>query len=611
MAPSSPEEIARQHEEALQFVKDGMPCAPSIEYGEIPLSDKEHPTCDSEQLEEEKKEKEINLSIPCCFSTLGQIDVTALQQLVREGYDDTFANEGRADDGKKEPTLPETPVSITNFWDPRNAAVENVSITRPSHDAWGIKKVVLLFCDDFSHRVYQLPWWKDFEAALQPILDLLPENHCLVRVLLASLPPGVTIPVHHDTGEWVKATHRVHVPVIVTDPSKVIFRVGPTPEKMQRIDCTSGHVFEINNQSKHAVSNCGDDCRVHLILDYSTVLEKPRIPLEPGECLVQTRRSIDRWKDVKEHQRPTPTFIILGAQKAGTTSLYEYMVQHPWVVRARRRETHCLDWRWNDKLQNQPESQYAFCQKFFFAEELKKYPSCLTGDSTPSYLLDSRRVIPRIQQVFDWKLRFFVMLRDPVKRAESHFAMVTSKEGTPAQLKTRGMEWRNKTLKEVIQMELEKMNECGLVPYFDIKEGTVNQQVFDEFCASSAETKAWDCYLEKHVPLNTGSHGLLTRGMYTLQLRPWFRSFDREQFLILQLEKMKDEGVQTTMQKVWSHLDLPNYPVQDDTPKNARDYQPIDEDIKKYLQRFFQPHNRLLASVLGEDHWQGVWEYEC
>jgi hypothetical protein len=255
--------------------------------------------------------------------------------------------------------------------------------------------------------------------------------------------------------------------------------------------------------------------------------------------------------------------------------------------------------------------QLAYCRKFFYAEELKKHPSCLTGDSTPSYLLDSRRVIPRLKAVFDWKMSFFVMMRDPVRRAASHYAMVTSREGTPQQLETRGKEWRDKSLWQVVQQELLKMDECGLIPYWDMEAGRVDQEVFDSFAGSAEETKAWSLYLEKHVPLNTGSYGLLTRGMYAVQLRPWFRAFPRDRFLCLKLESMKTTGVQTIMKQVWNHLDLPNHPVHDDTAKNTREYQPMDSTEELYLQRFFEPHNRILSSVLGSssEEWQNPWPY--
>lgn len=41
-----------------------------------------------------------------------------------------------------------------------------------------------------------------------------------------------------------------------------------------------------------------------------------------------------------------PYFVILGAQKAGSTALYSYITQHPSVAPALRKETHFLDWKW-------------------------------------------------------------------------------------------------------------------------------------------------------------------------------------------------------------------------------------------------------------------------
>jgi hypothetical protein len=272
MGGSSPEEIAAQHVEATRLVDQKMPYAPRRLLGPISHRDKLQPTCEY-HLERDEEKKEEFLDNPHGFTTLGELDVSALQELVREGYHLTKEYE-------------ESPTSPTNYWDPRNAAVKNVEITRPSHDAWGVQKIVLVFCDDFATKIYQLPWYQDFEEVLRPVFELcLPPGSCLIRLIFASLPPGVTIPVHHDTGEWVKQTHRVHVPIIVNDPSRVLFRCGPTVAAMQRIDCEPGHVFEINNQAKHAVSNCDTDSRVHLILDYIDSQGPPRILLDPGEEL--------------------------------------------------------------------------------------------------------------------------------------------------------------------------------------------------------------------------------------------------------------------------------------------------------------------------------------
>jgi hypothetical protein len=101
----------------------------------------------------------------------------------------------------------------------------------------------------------------------------------VVRCLLASMPPGISIPPHHDTGYWVNYTHRLHLPII-TSPDHVIFRIGPTVDQMVRINFDEGSLIELNNQSKHAVDNCWDRHRVHLIFDYVEDFAIERIVLK-------------------------------------------------------------------------------------------------------------------------------------------------------------------------------------------------------------------------------------------------------------------------------------------------------------------------------------------
>lgn len=647
--PTPQDEIDRQHAQANKLVEQSQP-TPAIRVSdgkEIALRYKTRPVDDllargsatltesatNPQDDDDREDWVVVDEHFPTWNTRGFVDVTALQDLVREGYNQTVpviptsvtksttttatestttASPNPSTSGsQKRKTFQASDVkSITNLWSEPNAAVHNVAICRPSHDAWGINKIVLVFCDDFLRDIYELPWWHgrdDMRLAVQPILDVLripPQR--IVRMLLASLPPGVTIPVHHDTGEWVRHTHRVHVPVLVQNPDRVVFQCGVALDSLQRIPCAPGHVFEINNQAKHAVSNCDTDHRVHLILDYvdADFPLLPRILLRPGEKLLQTRRSIDRLEN--RGSRPTPSFLILGAQKAGTTSLYEYIVQHPLVVPARRRETHCLDWRWNDKLKS-VKAQRAWCHKFYLTQELSLHPSCLTGDSTPSYLLDSRRVIPRIRNIFDWPLKFFVMLRNPIRRAESHFAMVTSSEGTPAQLKARGSEWRNKTFREVVHDDMRTMQTHGLIPYWNVDDGVLDIACFDTFVGSPEEDAAYDRYLAQ-VPLHTGSHSLISRGLYELQLRPWFVAFDPAAFLVMKLEHFRERGVTTAMEAVWKHLDLPCVSIQNEEAKNVRSYDPIaDDSMQVYLERFYAPHNERLVSLLGDDAWNQAW----
>ena len=726
MGATPPDEIAKQHAEACALLQSShsMKVAARVDRGEIPLRWKNIPTPKTKstttsaattttttttttnanpnsphdagaKMKQDELSEDMcnNLTVhpDYCISSRGQVDVTPLVKLITEGVHDPVVENVNGDASKKKNGNKENGKSktnnipsaqrktmippLTNLWNEENAAVNNVSITRPSHDAWGIKKIVLIFCDDFLHTIYTLPWYqphlvdnnnnnsnnentaigKNMHAAIQPILDTLHiQQSQVVRCILAGLPPGTTIPVHHDTGEWVKHTHRIHVPIIVNDTNKVLFRCGPTVSSMERVDCTPGHVFEMNNRAKHAATNaCDTYYRVHLILDYvhpsfftnrqSQNCPVQRVNLSPGEIITQTRRSIDRAMNAG--QRNHPSFLILGAQKCGTTSLYEYMTQHPWIVRAKRRETHCLDWRWDTTLQSTQERQHT-CLEYYHADSMNPYPSLRTGDSTPSYLLDYYRVIPRLKEVFPHNPQLIIMVREPIARAVSHYAMVTSPNGTPAQLAARGNEWRNKSLEEVLEMDIRNMKEDGVLPYWDMDSKTINMEVFNHFINTREEDTAWERYVTTRIPLNTGSYSILARGMYALQCRQWFRSFDRTKFLVMKLEELESTssnsasstltddtgddddggnnnsiittGVQAAVNKVMVHLGLPQFEVHDTEKKNSREYtDPLESnvEIRTWLQRFFAPHNARFGNMMKEElgyderEWMDLWSY--
>ena len=122
-----------------------------------------------------------------------------------------------------------------DFWKDENQQ-DNVKIIRPAHDAWGIEKIIFTFCDDFLLKILDLPYsqeasWKELLLPIYAVLGI--EHERVVRCLLARMPPGVKIPVHHDTGLWVQHTHRCHVAIDTSDA--VEFLVGPTPESMRPV----------------------------------------------------------------------------------------------------------------------------------------------------------------------------------------------------------------------------------------------------------------------------------------------------------------------------------------------------------------------------------------
>jgi len=103
-------------------------------------------------------------------------------------------------------------------------------------------------------------------------------------------------------------------------------------------------------------------------------------------------------------------FLIIGAQRCGTTSLYSYMVLHPQISSAKNKEVHYFD--------------------IFFYKGLdwylSQFPSLssnnknlITGESSPYYIfhpLAAKRIFKIIP-----KVKLIVLLRNPVERAYSHY----------------------------------------------------------------------------------------------------------------------------------------------------------------------------------------------
>jgi len=101
-------------------------------------------------------------------------------------------------------------------------------------------------------------------------------------------------------------------------------------------------------------------------------------------------------------------YIILGVSKAGTTGLYDTMIQHPQIVPAKTKELYFF---------GSPKYQRG-CQ--WYNRQLGKCSYWqITGESTPPYIY--RKASAHQIYNYDKDLKFIVMLRNPVKRTVSHY----------------------------------------------------------------------------------------------------------------------------------------------------------------------------------------------
>jgi hypothetical protein len=105
-----------------------------------------------------------------------------------------------------------------------------------------------------------------------------------------------------------------------------------------------------------------------------------------------------------------PTFLIIGSQKAGTTSLYEVLRRHPDVTMARKKEIHFFI---HDRLYRQGLARY---ERFFWNG---KPDSRAIGEATPGYLCYPQ-VPERIRRSLP-EARLVLTVRNPIERAHSQY----------------------------------------------------------------------------------------------------------------------------------------------------------------------------------------------
>ena len=115
-------------------------------------------------------------------------------------------------------------------------------------------------------------------------------------------------------------------------------------------------------------------------------------------------------RDTNHRAERLPNLIVPGAAKAGTTTVYHYLAQHPKIYLPRTKEPNFFsnDVAWEGGVDTYIANHFA---------EAAAFP--VRAEATPHYLFYEKaarriaEVLPRTHQ------RFLVVLRDPVERAYS------------------------------------------------------------------------------------------------------------------------------------------------------------------------------------------------
>lgn len=238
-----------------------------------------------------------------------------------------------------------------------------------------------------------------------------------------------------------------------------------------------------------------------------------------------------------------PDFLIIGTQKGGTTSLYNYLIQHPKIAPAAQKEIHFFDLNFNQGL-NWYNSQFPITTG-----------GEISGEASPYYMFHP--LVPKRVKTLFPQVKLIVILRDPVARAWSHYNHEVR------------LGFEELSFEEAIAREPERLDR------------EVEKMLADETYYS---------YNHQH-------YTYLSRGIYVDTLKAWMEFFPRDRFLILKSEDFYANPAQTLAQTLaflgLSFTEIAEYPRY-----NAGDYTDIPPAMRKELAHYFLPHNQRLSEYL-------------
>jgi len=289
----------------------------------------------------------------------------------------------------------------------------------------------------------------------------------------------------------------------------------------------------------------------------------------------------------------TPTFIIIGQHKCGTTALYSILREHPNLLPSTKFEPHYFDFKGKyieERIKEGPgrkerlcAERYRYATDNFDIDQIMEDPNVMaTFEKTPSYFefVNDPALIKSV--VPDTKI--ILILRDPVERLQSHLSM-TALEGL--------------SIKEK-------------------KAGKVNEEKLDKFLNHVYRHKKMALHGKRPKDRRRSP---LFRGLYEQRIKKWLKYYELgESMLVLPYEDLRNEP-QHVMDEIADFVGFPRYDFQsalmekDLSPtirsrdgklsgRKATTY--ISDELRADLYDLYTPFNDKLADLLGE-RFRGIW----
>ena len=246
-------------------------------------------------------------------------------------------------------------------------------------------------------------------------------------------------------------------------------------------------------------------------------------------------------------RRAAPGFLVIGAMKAGTTTVYDLLSRHRQVVEPLVKEVHYFDRSFERGtdwyLRN-------FCSERHLARVAREHGRALTFEGTPGYLFFPE-CPGRIHETLPGVLAI-ALLRDPVERAISHYHHRVRK----------GRE----TLPLRAAMEA------------DAERG--ERALGDEHAGPRPRERIF----------------YLARGNYAEQLERWYDVVGRERILVVETATLRSGGMARICDFLGIRDDDPGLDAPD---RNVQEYPEPDPADVRWLERYYEDANDRLERLLG------------
>ncbi|MEM7741131.1 MAG: sulfotransferase [Pseudomonadota bacterium] len=229
-------------------------------------------------------------------------------------------------------------------------------------------------------------------------------------------------------------------------------------------------------------------------------------------------------------QRPLPHFLIIGSQKAGTTSLFSWLCQHPQIIAPVSKELGYLETPRKAK-------KGADGYRLFFRPITDRQ---ITGEATPSYIFFPDTAATAHQICPD--LKIIALLRHPKDRAISHY------------FHSKRMGAENEDMLRAFELEDERL------------------------------APAYDNYADDKSSLHALRHfSYAARGRYTDLLAPWFTRFSPSNVMLVRSEHMFAHP-QDVLAQVQRFLGVEGEPMDSIQPKMTGTYDsPTTADAQTFI----------------------------